>query len=130
MIGVFLGPMALAVYARQRALVVHALNFVKQYAQVFIPRSSALDAEDDHASLRKILIQTSKYGMLITLPIMLILGIMAQPLLTVWMGTDYSAPWVLGIMVLGHAIYVPVCLSIRSLWKGRAIVWTATMTVT
>lgn len=107
LVGVFLGPAPLAVYARQRALVVHTLSFVKQYAQVFIPRSSALDAEGDTRALRHTLIQTSKYGLYVTLPIMLVLLIMGGALLTLWMGPEYRAPWVLAVMALGHLLYIP-----------------------
>lgn len=103
----FLGPAALAVYSRQRALVMHAMRFVKQYAQVFTPRSSFLDARSDFASLRATLIRASRYGFFICLPIMLLLLILGDTLVEVWMGASYRAPMVLTAMVLGHLVFVP-----------------------
>jgi O-antigen/teichoic acid export membrane protein len=103
----FLGPAALAVYSRQRALVMHAMHFVKQYAQVFIPRSSSLDARSDFASLRAMLIRASRYGFFICLPIMLLLLILGDTLVEVWMGASYRSPIVLTTMVVGHLVFVP-----------------------
>ncbi len=100
----YLGPATLAVYARQRALVMHALRFVKQYAQVFLPSSSFLDARGERAALRRLLILSSKYGMYVTAPIMVILLLMGGPLLRVWMGPEYEAPDVLAILAIGHVL--------------------------
>ncbi len=107
LVAVFLGPAALAVYARQRALVMHLLRFVKQYAQVFIPASSALDAQADTARLQHLLIQTSRYGLYVTLPAVLIFLVLGGPLLQIWMGDDYQAPAVLAILAAAHLLTVP-----------------------
>lgn len=103
----FLGPATLAIFTRQRALVVHALRFMKQYAQVFIPRSSVLDAGGDAEALQALLITSTRYGLYMTLPIMLLLLVMGGPLLNVWMGADYQAPVVLAILAVGHLLIVP-----------------------
>jgi O-antigen/teichoic acid export membrane protein/glycosyltransferase involved in cell wall biosynthesis len=100
----YLGPATLAVYARQRALVMHALRFVKQYAQVFLPSSSFLEARGERAALRQLLILSSKYGMYVTAPITVILLLMGGPLLRVWMGPEYEAPTVLAILAIGHVL--------------------------
>ena len=106
MVFFFLGPATLAVYQRQRALVMHAMRFVKQYAQVFTPTSSVLHAQGDQAALQTLLIQTSKYGLYVALPIMLVLSIMGGPVLHVWMGPDFAAPAVLALLAGGHVISV------------------------
>lgn len=102
-----LGAPTLAVYSRQRALVLHALRFMKQYAQVFIPKSSALDADGDHAALRRLQLNSSRFGLYITLPLMLVLVIMGGPLLRFWMGPTFEAPLVLTILTIGHLLMVP-----------------------
>lgn len=107
LVAFYLGPATLAIYARQRALVMHLLRFVKQYAQVFVPTSSTLDAQQDTAALRHLLIQSSKYGLYVTLPIVLILVILGGPLLQIWMGADYQAPVVLAVLALAHLLAVP-----------------------
>lgn len=103
----FLGPAALAIFARQRSLVMHAMRFTKQYAQVFIPRSSTLQAEGDEVALRQTLILTTRCGLYVALPLLLILLVLGGPILHVWMGAAYQAPYVLAIMVLGHLLYLP-----------------------
>ncbi len=101
------GAEALAVYSRQGALLKHALRFMKQYAQVFIPRSSALDAGDDRKALRNLLIATSKYGLYTTLPMIALFCIMGDVIVRVWMGPGYEKPLVLAIIAIGHALLVP-----------------------
>lgn len=107
LVSVFMGPAAVAVYSRQRVLVLQALRFIRQYAQVFIPSSSALAASGDHAALRKLLVQTSRFGMYFTLPIVLILLVMGRPLVDLWMRPGYAAPGILAIMAVGHLLSVP-----------------------
>ena len=117
LVAFFLGPATLAVYARQRALVMHLLRFVKQYALVFVPTSSTLDAQQDTVALRQLLVQSSKYGLYVTLPLVLILVILGGPLLQIWMGADYRAPVVLAVLALAHLVAVPQ-LAVYSLLLG------------
>ena len=42
-----------------------------------------------------------------TLPIILILLVMGGPLLRLWMGEDFEAPYVLAVLAVGHAFSVP-----------------------
>ncbi|MEE9293579.1 MAG: oligosaccharide flippase family protein [Phycisphaerae bacterium] len=107
LLGYFLGPAALAVFSRQRALVMHVMRFIKQYAHVFIPSSSALYARRDVAALQTLVIQSSKYALYVTLPIMLVLLIMGDLLVQVWMGAAYRAHGVLAILTVGHLLSVP-----------------------
>ncbi|MBN1346199.1 MAG: oligosaccharide flippase family protein [Phycisphaerae bacterium] len=107
LVAYFLGPATLAVYSRQRSLVLQGMRFLKQYSQVFIPTSSWLHARSDEKALRELLIDTSRYGFYISLPITALLVIMGGPLLDLWMGADYRAPLVLGVLALGHALSLP-----------------------
>ncbi|MEK6677766.1 MAG: lipopolysaccharide biosynthesis protein [Planctomycetota bacterium] len=102
LVSAFLGPAALAVYSRQRALVTHVMKLVKQFAQVYIPVCSALDAKGDAKSLRVLLIQSAKAGWCITLPMMIVLILFGGPIVHLWMGDGYEAPLALAILALGH----------------------------
>ena len=101
------GPAMLAIYSRQTALLKHALRFMKQYAQVFIPRSSAYDAAADQAALRSLLITTTRIGLYFSLPIVLLLCILGDHLVTLWMGPGYKAQTVLIAIALGHLFMIP-----------------------
>lgn len=101
------GAEALAVYSRQTALLKHALRFMKQYAQVFIPRSSALDAGENRPALRKLLVGTSKYGLYVTIPMIALFCIMGDVIVRLWMGPGYERHLVLAIIAIGHLLLVP-----------------------
>jgi O-antigen/teichoic acid export membrane protein len=107
LVGIYLGPAALAIFARQRSLVMHLTRFTQQYAQVFVPRSSAIQAVGDQQALRQLLVQTSRYGLYASLPPILILLLLGTPLMQVWMGSDYRSPEVLAAMVVGHLLFLP-----------------------
>jgi len=104
LVAYFLGPAVLAVYSRQRALVMHAMTFMKKYSYVFVPVSGHLDAQKDVDGLRKLLIESTRCGFYITLPIIAVLSILGDPLVWIWMGEDYRAPAVLAILALGHSL--------------------------
>lgn len=112
-----LGPAAVAVYSRQRTLVMYLTRFVKQYANVFIPASSELHAGGDVRALRHMLVDSGKYAFYIALPPIWLLVLLGGPLLEIWMGPSYSAPWVLGILAVGHALTIPQA-SVYSLLMG------------
>lgn len=98
----FLGPAMLAVYSRQRALVVFAQRLLNQYANVFTPASGALHAAGAAAELRRLAIQAMRYGFYITLPMIVVLAIGGGPIVHVWMGSEYRAPLLIAILALGH----------------------------
>lgn len=102
----FLSMDMTAVFARQRSLVMHLMRFMRQYAQVFMPTTSALDAHDARESTRRLLVQSSKFGMYVTLPIVTLLVVMGDHLVRLWMGPDYVATGVLVVLALGHALAV------------------------
>jgi O-antigen/teichoic acid export membrane protein len=117
LVAYFLGPAVLAVYSRQRALVTRTMRLVKQYAQVFVPTSSAMDAQGDKGSLQRLLLQSSEYGLYLTLPIILILVVLGGPLVHLWMGPNYQAPAVLAVLALGHLASIPQ-LGVYSILMG------------
>ncbi len=116
----FLGPGALAIFARPRALLMHLMRFVKQYAQVFVPRSAALDATGDAAALRRLLVQSSRYGLLLALPPTIVLLTMGDWLLQIWMGPEYRVYQVTAVLALGHLFSVPQ-LGVYSILMGMAL---------
>jgi len=101
------GPAMLAIYSRQTALLKHALRFMKQYAQVFIPRSSAYDAAADQAALRSLLVTTTRIGLYFSLPIVLLLCFLGDHIVTLWMGPGFIAQSVLIVIALGHLFMIP-----------------------
>jgi|GEM_PF-889991 len=106
-LGMLGGPAVFAIYSRQTALLKHALRFMKQYAQVFIPRSSAYDAAADQVALRSLLVTTTRIGLYFSLPIVLLLCFLGDHIVTLWMGPGFVAQSVLIVIALGHLFMIP-----------------------
>ena len=98
----FLGAPALAVYARQRALVLMFSRLLEQYGRVFVPRASLMDLQHDRAALRELAVKAARYGFYITLPMVLILAVCGTSVVRLWMGPGYEAPTVLSVLAIGH----------------------------
>ncbi|NOT02889.1 MAG: oligosaccharide flippase family protein [Phycisphaerales bacterium] len=102
----FLSVGLTAVFARQRSLVMHLMRFMRQYAQVFMPTTSALDAQDAQDATRRLLVQSSRLGMYVTVPVVIVLVIMGDLLVHLWMGPKYIATGVLVILAVGHVLAI------------------------
>ena len=98
----YLGPVALAVFSRQRALVLHGVRFATQFGHAFLPASSVLEARGDRAALASLMIDSARCGLAMALPMVIFLTLLGTPLMEVWMGPAYVSPAVLVILALGH----------------------------
>ncbi len=102
MILAHLGPIALTLYARPRALLRHVMTLLQKYAHVFVPTVSSLQGRGNQADIYELAIKASRYGACISLPLILLLVISGDNLLQVWMGEKYSQPLLIAILALGH----------------------------
>lgn len=103
-VAAWMGPAALAVYARQRNLVIFAQRLTNQYGNVFTPASAALAARGDQVKLRELALKSARYGMCLALPMVVVLAIAGGPLVRLWMGHAYEAPLVLAVLAIGHLL--------------------------
>lgn len=122
----YLGPAALAFYSRPLGLVRHAQAFLSKFAFVLTPTASSLHAVGRQDELRHFLVQTTRYGAYMSLPMVLLLAILGDPILRLWMGADYACGRVLAILALGHLIPMvqqPLWNILAGLnWHGRAAI--------
>jgi O-antigen/teichoic acid export membrane protein len=98
----FLGPAALALYARPAALVRHAGRFVAKFAYVLSPTASALQASTDRDALRNLLVMGTRYALYMALPMILVLTLLGGHILRLWMGDRYDQALVLAVLAIGH----------------------------
>lgn len=98
----FLGPTALAIFARPLALIRHVQTFMARFAFVLSPTASSMQAMDDVGKINELLIKAGRYGALIVFPMMSFLFINGGPLLQVWMGEQYNKQLLISAMVLGY----------------------------
>lgn len=89
-IGAFLPISTVTPYAIARKLseVPHLLT--DQFLRVLVPLASELHAENDHVRLRTMYITGTRLSLAIFLPVGCALIVLARPILTVWVGSDYA----------------------------------------
>lgn len=96
----FMGPAALAIYNRPRALMRHVQTFLTRYAFVLTPTASAMYAKKDHSAFGRLLIDGSKNGAFILLPAIFFLAFFGDSLLEVWMGQGYVKAHLFLVMII------------------------------
>ena len=104
MVASYLGPAALAVYARPAALVRHIETLTNKFAFVLTPTASSLDSSGRREEIRDLFIQSTRYGAFLVTPLVLMLVVVGDLILRVWMGPDYKPGVVLAVLAVGYFI--------------------------
>ncbi len=102
----FFGPAFLALYARPRALMRNVQTFMTRYAFVLVPTASSIHAKQDREGMAALLIEGSKNGAYILLPVVIFLAVCGDSLLAVWMGKQYVHPHLFFVMIV--AFFPPI----------------------
>ena len=102
LIAAYLGPAALAIYARSRNLVKYARDLVMKMAAVLVASVSSLHAMGERDQIQELIIKAARYSAFLTLPITMLLAISGGPLLHLWMGERYANGLLVGILAVGH----------------------------
>jgi O-antigen/teichoic acid export membrane protein len=113
----FLGPAALAMYARPRSLVRHIQTFVRRYAYTLIPTASSLQAMSAEEEMQKLFIRSCQTGSYIVFPMIAVLSIIGGPILQVWMGPEFADNFLPAVLALGYLPFL-LQLPLNSLLQG------------
>jgi O-antigen/teichoic acid export membrane protein len=97
-----LGPASVAVFARSRGLIRNARILVSRYSVVIVPTASALHAMGRRDELRRQLIDSTRTGLFLALPFVLVFSILGGQLLRVWMGPAYEQATLLALLSCGY----------------------------
>ena len=111
LIAAYLGPAVLAVFARPRSLIRQAAVFPEKYAFMLAPATAALSTGRSREELRRFVIEATRYGICIALPVMVLLAVDGGPLLKIWMGKAYSDASLILFLTLAFAaevVYQPL----------------------
>ena len=106
-----LGPAALALFARPRSLIRQAAVFPQKYAFMLAPASAALSTGRSQSELQRFVKDSTRYGICISLPVMIFLAIDGGLLLKVWMGGSYANASLMMLLTLGFTaeiVYQPL----------------------
>jgi len=98
----YLGPAALALYARPRSLAMHTRILVSKLAFVLTPTASAMHSTSRREELRELFISATSYAACISLPLTIGLAVMGGPLLLLWMGPNYVNEALIALLALGN----------------------------
>ncbi len=128
LVAAYLGPAALAVFARSRSLIRYAREMVTKIAAVLVPSVSSLHAAGRHEHIQDLVIKATRYAAFLALPVTAVLIVSGNPLLRLWMGERYADNWVLPVLAFGHLgfiIQVPVVAILAGMnMHGRVAVAT------
>jgi O-antigen/teichoic acid export membrane protein len=89
-IGLFLGAAAITPYAIAGSLINYARNIVSLVTDTLSPAAARMDAEQDLAALRQLLIVGTRMALLVTLPLCLGLLFLGGQFIRLWMGNAYA----------------------------------------
>lgn len=98
----YLGPAALALYARPRSLIHHMNKLVNKMAFVLTPTASSLQSTGNLEEIRMLLIKSVRYSFYLVLPMVLVLVVFGGPILELWMGRRYANSFIPAILVVGY----------------------------
>ncbi|MFC1634700.1 polysaccharide deacetylase family protein [Planctomycetota bacterium] len=124
LIVIYLGPAALALYARPRSLVRHMQTLVNKMAFVLTPATSSLQSAKDWKGIQDLLIQSVRYSLYMVMPMILVLVVFGSLILLLWMGARYAnglIPAILAIGYLATMVQMPIFSILTGLnMHGRA----------
>ena len=89
-IGLYLPLAAVTPYALANRLSETAQIFAQQFIKVLLPIASMYDATDARARLRTLYVLSTRLTLAIFVPFACVLVVLAQPLLTLWVGAAYA----------------------------------------
>jgi len=107
----YLGPAALALYARPRSLIRHMNTLVNKMAMTLTPTASSLQSARDRKGIQELLIKSVRYSLYMVLPMILVLAVFGGPILLIWMGSRYAnglIPAILAVGYLATMVQMPV----------------------
>jgi len=120
----YLGPAALAVFARPRSLMHHVNTLVNKMAFVLTPTTAAMQGADNTKGIQELVTRAVRYALYLTLPLVLVLVVFGGPLMRLWMGPRYAnglIPAILALGSLASLAHVPVVNMLMGLnAHGRA----------
>jgi O-antigen/teichoic acid export membrane protein len=115
-----LGPAALAIFARPLALVRHVEVFLNKFSFVLTPMVGSISASGRTEELREFLVDTTKYSIAFTLPIILFLVMLGDVVLEVWMGKEYVNNDIILVLSVGFFLKISQAPALRILMGMNA----------
>jgi O-antigen/teichoic acid export membrane protein len=94
------GAKMLAVFSRPSGLTRSTQVFMNKFAFVLTPTVGSLQGAGKEEEIRELFLESLRFSVALALPIHLLFGILAGPILRAWMGAAYAQTQVLPILAL------------------------------
>ncbi len=91
-VGVFLSPGAVTLYAIGGLLIAYARQIVNSMTTTFTPLASSFEAEGSYENLRRLVIHGTRAALIVSLPIEVALFFRGHTFIRLWMGEQYAGP--------------------------------------
>ncbi|MDQ3815296.1 MAG: flippase, partial [Armatimonadota bacterium] len=124
-IGLFLPTASVTLYFIANRLVTYLRDLVVEMTGVLMPAISDLHASQDDTRVRELHVISTKYTLLISLPVAAILLIMGDTFIALWIGPGYQTSAlilrILTIAIMAHLIGLPTASVLTGLGQHRVI---------
>lgn len=98
----YLGPGALALYARPRSLIRHVNMLVNKMSVTLTPTVGSLQSIGEKKEIRELAIKSVRYSFYMVLPMVLVIAFFGGTILQLWMGPSYANDILPAILALGY----------------------------
>ena len=119
-----LGPAALALFTRPRALLRQMDSLERKMAMILTPTTSSLDVCGHLDEIERLLVKSVRYSIYLVLPLVLGLVVFGGEVMRIWMGPNYAnwiLPAIMAVGFLGTCIQTPILFMLEGLnAHGRA----------
>ncbi|MBN2512085.1 MAG: polysaccharide biosynthesis protein [Sedimentisphaerales bacterium] len=99
-IGIFLTPEHITIYAIASSLIIYLRQLVLSVAGVLVPAVSSADADGDVQQVQKIVISGSKLILFVLVPVSVVLFILGNDFIRLWMGPGFDESYRILVILL------------------------------
>lgn len=89
-IAIFLPVSSVTFFAIAASLIEYMKKIITTGTQVFNPLTSQLDAQNESGKIATLLVQGTKYSLLLGLPVAIVYIVTGKQFITLWMGAEYA----------------------------------------
>jgi O-antigen/teichoic acid export membrane protein len=105
LIGIFLPIEQVTIYTIGATLSLMVYSISSQIAPSILPAASELDAKNNKNAIKELILRGTKFAVMLSTPLVIILFTLAHPIVKFWMGSDFEmSVYILQILALGFFV--------------------------
>lgn len=126
-IGLFLSTSSVTAYFIAGRLVSYLRSLVEEMIGVLAPVTSDLDARNNQKAISELLKVSTKYMLLLALPVATVFFVMGDSFISLWMGPEYAASaamlTVLTIATVANLLLLPSNTVLQGMGRHSIVAW-------